>query len=192
MTAFLQRVYEDKRTWIVPLAIALAANVAIYVLAVFPLGRKAQNAEDRVQLAETAVRDAETTYASAQALAMGKTQAGEELRTFYEDVLPMGLAGARRMTYVRVAQLASDSGLRYDRRTVRTEVEPDAALAKLEMTMVLAGAYDDVRDFLYQLETAPEFIVIEDVALAQGEDDDAPLVLTVDVSTYYRPDENGS
>ena len=192
MTAFLQRVYEDKRTWIVPLAIALAANVAIYVLAVFPLGRKAQNAEDRVQLAETAVRDAETTYASAQALAMGKTQAGEELRTFYEDVLPMGLAGARRMTYVRVAQLASDSGLRYDRRTVRTEVEPDAALAKLEMTMELAGAYDDVRDFLYQLETAPEFIVIEDVALAQGEDDDAPLVLTVDVSTYYRPDENGS
>ncbi len=125
-------------------------------------------------------------------MATGKQEAGEELRMFYDDVLPIGLAGARRMTYVRLAQLATDSGLSYERRTVRTEAETDALLSRLEMTMVLAGAYDDVRRFIYQVETAPEFLVIEDVALAQGEDDEAPLVLTVAVSTYYRPDDNGT
>ncbi len=192
MRVFLRRVYEDKRAWIVPLAVALAANLAIYVLAVFPLGRKIQGASDRVQTAQQAVRAAQTTYASAQSMATGKQEAGEELRMFYDDVLPIGLAGARRMTYVRLAQLATDSGLSYERRTVRTEAETDALLSRLEMTMVLAGAYDDVRRFIYQVETAPEFLVIEDVALAQGEDDEAPLVLTVAVSTYYRPDDNGT
>jgi hypothetical protein len=53
------------------------------------------------------------------------------------------------------------------------------------MTMVLAGSYQDVRQFIHQLETAPEFVVIEDVALVQGEERTAPLVLTLQMATYY-------
>ena len=45
------------------------------------------------------------------------------------------------------------------------------------MTMVLEGEYRDVRRFIHALETAPEFVVIEDVALVQGERN-APLTLT--------------
>ena len=53
------------------------------------------------------------------------------------------------------------------------------------MTMVLEGEYRDVRRFIHKLETAPEFVVIEDVALVQGEQN-APLTLTVKLSTYYK------
>ena len=51
--------------------------------------------------------------------------------------------------------------------------------------MVLAGNYADIRRFIYELDTAPEFVVIEDVSLAQREEGAAPLVLTLQVSTYY-------
>ena len=51
--------------------------------------------------------------------------------------------------------------------------------------MVLSGTYADMRDFMYQLETAPEFVVIDNVQLAGG-DGDGSLVVTLDLSTYYR------
>ena len=53
------------------------------------------------------------------------------------------------------------------------------------MTMVLQGEYRDVRRFIHKLETAPEFVVIESVTLVQGEKN-APLILTVKLSTYYK------
>ena len=54
--------------------------------------------------------------------------------------------------------------------------------------MVLAGTYADMRDFIYQLETAPEFVVIDNVQLAEGGDGSGSLVVTLDLSTYYRDD----
>ncbi len=51
--------------------------------------------------------------------------------------------------------------------------------------MVLAGEYEDIRQFVYELETAPEFILIEEVILSQGDESEAELVLTLGVSTYY-------
>lgn len=189
--SFLRRVYTEKRRFILPLAVALVANAVLYAVAVYPLGRRVAAAEQRSAAATQSVRTAETMYASAESVATGKAQATSELKSFYDDVLPDGLSGARRITYVRLAQVAADSGLQYERRTIRTEREPDSRLAKLEMTMVLAGRYEDVRRFIHELETSDEFIVIEDVALAQSEETAAPLVLTVDVATYYRAEDEG-
>jgi hypothetical protein len=46
-----------------------------------------------------------------------------------------------------------------------------------------------MRDFIYQLETAPEFVVIDNVQLAEGADRDGSLVVTLDLSTYFRNPE---
>ncbi len=190
---FLQRVYADKRAFIAPLGIALIANALLYAVAVYPLGRKADTAAQRNQRASQAVRAAESNYARAQSTAAGKSQANIELRSFYEDVLPVGLSGARRITYMRLAQLASGSGLKFARRTLRTEQDSvDSALTKLQMTMVLGGQYRDVRRFIHDLETAEDFIVIEDVALSQADEVMEPLVLTLGVATYYRTGDDGS
>ena len=189
----LRRVYADKRAFIAPFGIALVANALLYAVAVYPLGRKADTAAQRNQRASQAVRAAESNYARAQSTAAGKSQANTELRSFYEDVLPVGLSGARRITYVRLAQLASDSGLQFARRTLRTEQDSvDSALTKLQMTMVLGGQYRDVRRFIHDLETAEDFIVIEDVALSQADEVMESLVLTLGVATYYRTGDDGS
>ena len=50
---------------------------------------------------------------------------------------------------------------------------------------MLSGTYPEMRDFLYQLETAPEFVVVDNVQLAEGSEGGG-LVLTLDLSTYYR------
>ena len=69
---------------------------------------------------------------------------------------------------------------------MRRSSNDDSTLTRLQIQMVLAGTYADMRDFIYQLETAPEFVVIDNVQLAEGGDGGGSLVVTLDLSTYYR------
>ena len=102
------------------------------------------------------------------------------------------MAGARRATYLHLAQLARDAGLEYQRRLEESS-EPragdgDAApsLARFDITMVLEGDYEGVRQFLRDVEASDGFIVIDNIGLAEGTDRSSALVLTVELSTYYR------
>lgn len=190
--SLLKRILAEKRALIVPLAVGLGVNLALYALAVYPLTIKVRGAEDRAAVAAQRLRSATAARVAARSTLEGKTQADAELRKFYKDVLPVDLTGARRLTYAKLAQLARDANLRPERRSVTTDSDRDSPLTRVRTTMVLAGDYRNIRRFIYALETAPEFVVIEDVSLAQSEERNAPLVLTLQVSTYYWAGGNGS
>jgi len=53
------------------------------------------------------------------------------------------------------------------------------------------GEYADLRKFIYELERAPEFVIIDDVTLTEGNEREA-LTLRIDLSTYYNVRANGS
>ena len=69
----------------------------------------------------------------------------------------------------------------------RSEVDPlddDSRLMKLTTVMELEGSYRELRAFIHAVEIAPEFIVIDDVTIAEvnaGE----PLRLALTFSTYF-------
>ncbi|MBA3642126.1 MAG: hypothetical protein H0W53_23300, partial [Acidobacteria bacterium] len=66
-------------------------------------------------------------------------------------------------------------------------------LAKLTTTATLTGEYRDIRRFLHQLETRPEFIVLENVDLSQNSSEmSRGITVTVQVATYFRTGGNGS
>ena len=181
----LKRILAEKRVLVVPLAIAIAVNAAIYVLVVYPLTIRVESADAQAAAAAQQIRESEAEEAEAGATLTSKVRADEDLRNFYREVLPLDLAGARRITYARLAALAEETSLRHERRSSATEQDRESSLARLRTTMVLAGGYADIRQFIYELEIAPEFVVIEDVSLAQRGEDAAALVLTLGVSTYY-------
>jgi hypothetical protein len=122
---------------------------------------------------------------AAVATKAGQERATQQLARFYDAVLPQGADGARRITYRRLATLADESNLDYDRRTIQIKHERDSLLDHVDMTMVLEGDYRDVRRFIHKIETAPEFVVIQDISLVQGQKN-APLTLTLQLSTYYK------
>ena len=181
----LKRILVEKRTLVLPVAIALAVNVLFSAIAVYPLTIKVTRADRRAAILEQNLRTAEASFATARAARAGKDQADEQLRRFYRDVLPLNLAGARAITYARLAQMAEQANLHYERRSMTPEHERESPLARLHTTLVLSGEYRDVRQFIYELETAPEFVVIEEVLLEQGAEETSELVLTLGVSTYY-------
>ena len=182
----LRRAGAEHRRLLVTLGVAFAANVLVYALLVYPLSQRVANVEQRDQAAEQALAQARTDHAQASGTLTGKARASAELATFYRDVLPQDLAGARRLTYLRLARLARESNLQYERASYEPSVETDSTLTRLQIQMVLSGTYADMRDFIYQLETAPEFVVIDNVQLAEGNDGNGSLVVTLDLSTYYR------
>ena len=189
----LRRIIAEKRGVIVPLLVALIANVAVYALVVYPLGVKSESSSDRAATAAQARQAAEHDMAAAEALVRGKSTADEELVTFYDKVLPSSVDEARRMTYARLPALATKANMRLMQREAGRdqEAERSSHLGRLRTRMVLEGGYENVRRFLYELETAPEFIIVDDVSLGQSETS-KPLTLTVELSTYYRLDRNGA
>ena len=57
--------------------------------------------------------------------------------------------------------------------------------------MQFQGDYESFRQFIFALESAPEFVIIDDVTLAQS-DASKPLTLTLELSTYFRLGANAT
>ena len=187
-----RRVAVEKRSLVIPLALAALINVGVYALVVYPLGVKSAGVADRASAAAVAVKTAEREYAAARNLVAGKSRAEQELTTFYDKVLPADQSAARRMTYASLPALARKTNVKY----VQSRYEPDPIkpgdrVARLHVRMLLQGEYENLRQFIYELETAPEFVIIDDVTLTQGEAG-KPLTLALELSTYYRLGANGN
>jgi Tfp pilus assembly protein PilO len=187
-----RRIFVEKRALIIPVALGLLLNLAAYLFVVRPLAEKAAGVADRAAAARTALAAAEREEAAARALVAGTSRAGEELATFYDQVLPADQSAARQLTYLPFYHLARKVNVKFLDR--RIEVEPpqkDSRVGRLKIRTELQGDYENLRQFIYQLESSPEFVIIDVVTLAQN-DATKPLTLTVELSTYYRLDTNGN
>jgi len=186
----LRRILTEKRALAVPLIVALLINVVVYVIVVYPLGVKSAGTVDRAAAATAALKAAERDRAAAADLLNGKARAEEELSTFYDKLLPEDMVAARRITYARLPALARKSNVRYQAGTFDIDEEAkNSRLGRMHIRMILQGEYEDVRRFIYELETSPEFVIIDDVTLTQA-DVGKPLSLTIELSTYYRNKTN--
>jgi hypothetical protein len=186
------RILHEKRAFALPLALVLVVNVGVYALVVYPLSVRSAGARDRAEAAAASLRSAERDEAAARELVAGKARADEELSAFYQKVLPPDLSAARRLTYARLPALARKADVLYAAGKSDIEASTDRErLGRLRTTMTLQGEYENIRRFVYELETAPEFVILDDVTLVQP-DSTRPLTLTIELSTYYRREDNGA
>ncbi|MEQ1870616.1 MAG: GspMb/PilO family protein [Vicinamibacterales bacterium] len=181
-----RRVLRERRVVVLPLAVALALNVLAYVVVVRPLQAKSVGSAGRAASAAGSLVAAERELAQAQKLVSGKAQADQELAAFYQNVLPADLTAARRMTYASLPALAHRTNVRYEARTTSVDdKDKESHLGHMSIRMVLEGDYRDIRRFIYQLETATDFVIIDDLTLTDGTSAE-PQRLTISLSTYYR------
>jgi Tfp pilus assembly protein PilO len=85
--------------------------------------------------------------------------------------------------------MAAKSSLDFERRRYEPVVERGSNLTRLKVSMELLGSYSDVRDFIHEIESSPEFVVIDDIGLAEGSQGDPTLRLSLQLSTYFRTSE---
>jgi len=187
-----RRIFEEKRRLIYPVIGALLLNIALFLAVVYPLSIKVANGERSAQAAEIALTAARKDFESARSTVSGKQAADAELKKFYGEVLPPDESDARRITYANINPLAKKATVHYERAPLDGTQERDSTLGKLTTTITLSGEYRDIRRFIYELETAPQFLVLENVALSQGAEASTALNVTVKVATYYQAGANGN
>jgi type IV pilus assembly protein PilO len=180
------RIAREHRAALMPLAVVLAINVVVLVALVLPRSRAVSANEQRAVTAERAEAAAQAEYRQAMAVRDGKTRAVADLETFYKQVLPPDVPAARRILIARIYKLADEHRVAYQRGTSDTRERQESSLEEFTFSLTVTGNYDDLRAFLYELETSPDFIVIDHILLAEGQDATAPLSLSMDISTYYR------
>jgi Tfp pilus assembly protein PilO len=187
--SIVQRVLAEHRRVVYALAAGIVINILVFAFLVYPLQSDVANVEQRTRAAESALAAAQAEFGGANGALTGKDRALKELDTFYRSVLAKDLTGARRLTFARLAQLAAKSSLDFERRRYEPVVERGSNLTRLKVSMELMGNYADVRDFIHEIESSPEFVVIDEINLAEGSQGDSMLRLTLQLSTYFRTGE---
>ena len=187
-----QRILEEKRRLIYPVVTVLLLNVGLYLAVIYPLSMKVTANEQSAQVARDAANAARREYEAARNTVSGKAAADAELKKFYSEVLPPDVSAAQRVTYLKIQQLAQKSNVTYERASNEVTRDQDSTLGKLSTTVTLSGQYRDIRNFIHQLETAPEFLILETVALSQGAEKTSALAVTGKVSIYYQAGANGN
>lgn len=181
----VRRVVQEHRRAVVIIAAAFVVNVLLYLFVVRPLNQSVATVEQRTVAAEQAKAAAQAEHDRANGTLSGKARATKELDTFYSMVLAQDLSGARRLTYGRVQRLAQENRLAYQGSRYEPVEERGSTLTKLKVSVVLTGTYNNLRSFIHTIESAPQFVVIENISLAEGSNEGS-LRLALDLSTYYR------
>ena len=185
-SALARRVLREHRRLVLSLTITLIANVIVYGFVVRPLSNRVANIAERDATADQSLAAARAEHAVATGTLTGKDRAAQGLARFYKDLLPRDLAAARRLTHVRVPQIAKEFNVEWYNAAVTPPAKAkESSLVRFSSKVELAGRYRDVRAFIHQLETAPEFVVIDDVSLSEEDTEGGLLLLTLQLSTYY-------
>ena len=183
----LGRVIADHRRWLVPSGIVLAINLLVLVLVVLPLRQSVESGASRAEQSAQALQEAIADLREAEATRDGQAQASKDLDRFYAEVLPADFASARRVTHVKLQQMARSHDVAFGGGSFTPTTMPDSTLERLQVSYELSGDWEDIRQLIYEVETGPDFIVIDNMQLTEGEVN-APLSLTLELSTYYRTD----
>ncbi len=183
--ALVRRVLHEHRRWIWPLGVLLGVNALAVVLGVLPMSRAVASAEQRAAAATADARVAASELADATAARDGRDTATRELASFRTEVLPKSVGDARRLLQLKVAQLARTHDITFARSIATPEGIRGSQLGRLQATIELVGRYRDVRQFLYELETSKDFVIVDSIVLSEGEDASSPLDLTLSLSTYF-------
>jgi hypothetical protein len=186
-----RRVLAEKRGLIYPLLGAVLLNAAVFIAIVLPLSLKVENGERDARAAASARAAAQAEFDAARATITGKASADAELKKFYSAVLPPDQSAARRIVG-KLDQLASAANVQIGQATNEVSQEKGSPLGKLTATVGLIGEYRNIRKLIHAIETAPEFLILENVALSQGAERDRGLNVVVKVATYFRIGTDGN
>lgn len=181
----LARVASENRRLLVTLGILLAVNLGVLIAVVLPLRAAVESGGARAQQSAVSLAEARAELAAAEATRDRQAQATRDLDRFYREVLPADVSAAQRLTHSKLSLLARSHDVVFLQSSTAPVTTQDSALERLVVNYSLTGDWEDVQQFIHAAETLPEFVVIDNLALSEGGEANAPLSLVLTVSTYF-------
>jgi Tfp pilus assembly protein PilO len=159
-------------------------NVLSYAVLVRPRARSYSELKAASEPTRDRLRQREGEVGAKEAFLAGLDLAKKEMERLRREVLS---TRDRRMIEVQleVARIAREFGINYKQVRYDNKKLPDEGLDAMTMIVPLEGGYANLRKFLQAVESSDKFLVIEQVALAQGHEGGAILQLNIALATYF-------
>jgi Tfp pilus assembly protein PilO len=179
------RVFAERRRILVPVLAFLGLNLA-GLGGVFWLQRMVDGAEDARMQAILDLDVARRRETAAKAARAGKERADVELKQFYSEILPKDFPRAVSVVNFWLGKTAESARLRFRAGQWDEETVRGSQLKKVTGQVTLVGEYADIRRFLFEVEAAEEFVIIEKVELSQpnATAGSTQIELALSVATY--------
>lgn len=184
-----KRVFTERRSVVLPLVVFLVADLAA-LGGVFYLQRDVDVVKEESETAVLSLGTAQVQRRDSKATHQSKDLAETQLKQFYGETLPKDFASAVNITAFWLSKTARAARVDYRTGTLAAEEVRDSRLSKVTGQITLVGEYADIRRFLYEVESAQEFVIIEKVELSQPNASQGNALLEVQLSivTYYLTD----
>lgn len=162
----------------------LVLNLIFYGLVIHP-GKK--GLRDKEQRLEVIRRDQTISLRRLEAAREDKStldRTRRSLDTFYFDILS---TQEERMNPVRdeIAQLARQFNVNLARRSYPAQERNDMGVYEFKIKFPLRGKFEDVGQFIGQIENSENFLVIDRITLRTSDDTGRLLQLNFDLSTFF-------
>jgi Tfp pilus assembly protein PilO len=168
----------------VVIALALAATLTFTFLFVRPQAARIRvlerDSSPKLERVELRRREIETLESYVRTL----EETRGNLVRLRDDVLS---TRDRKMieSQLEVTGIAEEFGTTFDQMRFENEILAEEELERFGIVVPLQGGYGSLRKFIQAVESSKRFLVIERVALEQGEDGGALLQLNITLATYF-------
>lgn len=162
----------------------LFGNALFYGMILRPRLASVRSADSTTLALEATVREADERLSAMRARSEEMTRARDALQTFFTDTLSTKEARLVRVQR-ELSRIASDFSVTPTQLRFVQESVTGTDLVRLAVELPLVGGYNNLRQFLRQVEASDEFLVVESVQLQEGEQGGSMLNLRVRIATYY-------
>lgn len=167
MTSLWRRILVERRAVILPVVALVAINVVVLVAVVLPLRHSVATAQDDRNASYARLGNAKANRTLAEKEAASTKDASAGLQRFYADILSTNQAKATNAAQFWTSQTARALGLQYI--TIETTTTPvrESKLVRVTSRFTIRGEYASIRKFIYAVEAAEEFLIIDKIKLAE-------------------------
>jgi hypothetical protein len=184
-----RRILVERRSVALPLGILLAANIAVLIAVVLPLRQIVAGATDARYTSSTELAAARQELADAERTTESRKQAIAGLQQFYDQVLSTGHSAAVTSASFWPEKTAKELGLVHTGIGTSQPIEiRDSRLMEVTSKFTLRGPYSGIRKFLYAVEAAEQFLVVDKIKLAQPsaqQSNSQTLEFELEITTFY-------
>jgi len=161
------------------LVISLAvADAGYYFLRAVPASMKVHRLEERLAELDRKTASEAGQYALYSSFDIGMKQLGQ-----FKTMLPE--RGDYSRLVDKIYRLAKEDGVKNISFGTDAKEEKEGDLVQLDFSMPISGDYRNVRKFIYDIETSPLFLNIDNLSLTSS-GDEGEITLTIALTTYMR------
>ena len=159
-------------------------NAGFFLLLTRPKVFEHRTMTEKTVPLRTALEEREAQVTDLETYLAALNQAQEDLVRLRQDIL--ATKNSRLVpVQIELERIAGQFQINVNQATTENEALPEEGLERFAMVVPLEGGYQNLRSFVQAVEASDQFLVIEKVALARGQEGGVILELNITVATYF-------